>query len=60
MIKLCIVLIVLACELVVVSALSCSNVVNGVLTVPASVTSIADNAFSSCIALTSVSFAAGS
>jgi hypothetical protein len=43
-----------------VRALGCALVVNGVVTIPASVTSIATNAFRHCIALISASFAAGS
>jgi hypothetical protein len=43
-----------------VSSLSCSDVVDGVLTVPASATSIPSDAFRGCSFLTSVTFEAGS
>ena len=50
----------LAQGLLQVRALGCGDVVGGAVTIPASVTSIATNAFRNCIALISASFAAGS
>ena len=54
------VMVLLAQSLLQVRALGCGDVVNGAVTIPASVTSIDNNAFLNCYALTSVSFVAGS
>ncbi len=54
------VVLLLVQGLLQVKALGCGDVVSGVATMPASVASIADNAFNGCAALKSVSFAAGS